>query len=123
VSGQTIADIETKAAFLIRELNYNQQVQEALKGIRGVNQILDQVEQARNERRILDALHLLEKSWTALDAIPLSKSVRAVKMLDLRAFELKEAVHEVFDHVWRALVHVDVDNGRLSVSETKEGMS
>lgn len=59
-SGKAIDDIEAKADLLIRELNYNQQVQQALKGIRGVNQILDQVEEARNDRRILDALHLLE---------------------------------------------------------------
>lgn len=60
VSGKTIAEAEAKAEFLVRELNYNLQVQEALKGIKAVNQTLDQVERARDERRILDALHLLE---------------------------------------------------------------
>ncbi len=59
-SGSTVGEIEGKAAFLIRELNYNQQVLEALRGVRGVNQMLDQVELACNERRILDALRLLE---------------------------------------------------------------
>jgi centromere/kinetochore protein ZW10 len=60
VSGATVHEIEAKAAFLIRELNYNGQVHEALRGIRTVNLTLDEVEQARDERRILDALHLLE---------------------------------------------------------------
>jgi len=60
VSGKASRAAEAKAAFLIRELNYNQQVQSALKGIKGVSSTLDQVEQARDERRILDALHLLE---------------------------------------------------------------
>jgi len=60
VSGKAIDDIERKSDFLIRELNYNQQVQEALRGIKGVNQTLDQAELACTERRILDALHLLE---------------------------------------------------------------
>jgi len=59
-SGKTVTDIEAKAEFLVRELNYNAQVQNALRGIKGVSQTLDQVEQARDERRILDALHLLE---------------------------------------------------------------
>jgi centromere/kinetochore protein ZW10 len=44
-----------------------------------------------------------------------------MKLLDIRAFELKSDVHEVFDHVWKALVHVDVQNGRLSVCETRKG--
>ncbi|KAM7207550.1 hypothetical protein V8F20_002028 [Naviculisporaceae sp. PSN 640] len=119
VSGKTIAEAEAKAEFLVRELNYNLQVQEALKGIKSVNQTLDQVERARDERRILDALHLLEKSWKQLDAIPVSKSCRAIRLLDIRAFELKSSVHVVFDHVWKTLIHVDLDQHRVSISETR----
>ena len=61
VSGATIHDAEAKADFLIRELSYNAQVHEALKRIKTVNQTLDEVEKARGERRILDALRLLER--------------------------------------------------------------
>lgn len=60
VSGKAEREAEAKAQFLVRELSYNQQVQNALRGIKGVNATLDQVERARDERRILDALHLLE---------------------------------------------------------------
>lgn len=120
VSGKRLHDIEAKADFLVRELNYNQQVQLALRGIRAVNQTLDQVERARDERRILDALHLLEKSWTQLDEIPVSKSCRAIRLLDIRAFELKTDVHEVFDHVWNALVHVDVEHGIVSIRDAAQ---
>ncbi|KAK3327337.1 hypothetical protein B0T19DRAFT_160185 [Cercophora scortea] len=120
VSGKAIADAEAKADFLVRELNYNSQVQDALRGIRGVSQALDQVEQARDERRILDALHLLEKSWNELDAIPVSKSCRALRLLDIRAFELKSDVHVVFDRVWNALVHVDIDRQKVSIAGTRE---
>jgi len=65
VSGRAVDEIEAKADFLIRELNYNAQVHEALKGIRSVNHTLDKVEQARDERRILNALHLLESELCA----------------------------------------------------------
>lgn len=60
VSGKATDDIERKTDFIIRELNYNHQVLEALRGIKEVNQTLDQAEKACIERRILDALHLLE---------------------------------------------------------------
>lgn len=60
VSGQTIRETEEKVHFLQREVVYNQQVREALNSIKHVNGLLDQVEQARNERRVLDSLHLLE---------------------------------------------------------------
>ncbi|KAI0884378.1 uncharacterized protein GGS22DRAFT_165493 [Annulohypoxylon maeteangense] len=120
VSGKTIQEAEEKVEFLRREAEYNQQVYHALKSIRHVNELLDQVEQARDERRILDSLHLLEKSWTALDAIPVSKSCRVMKLLDLRAFELKSAVHDVFDRVWNSLVHVDTENRKVTVYGSRE---
>ncbi|KAI0381907.1 Centromere/kinetochore Zw10-domain-containing protein [Hypomontagnella monticulosa] len=120
VSGKTIQEAEAKVEFLEREVEYNQQVHHALRSIKHVNELLDQVEQAREERRILDSLHLLEKSWTALDAIPISKSCRVMKLLDLRAFELKSAVHDVFDHVWNSLVRVDKENGRTAVFQSRE---
>ncbi|KAK3997690.1 hypothetical protein QBC44DRAFT_315392 [Cladorrhinum sp. PSN332] len=120
VSGKALQEAEAKAQFLVRELSYNAQVQEALRGIRTVNCTLDQVEKARDERRILEALHLLEKSWTELDAIPVSRSCRAVKLLDIRAFELKSDVHDVFDRVWKLLVHVDVENQKVLISSSRE---
>jgi len=43
-----------------------------------------------------------------------------MRLLDIRAFELKSAVHDVFDHVWKALIHVDMDSGILSISQTSE---
>jgi centromere/kinetochore protein ZW10 len=50
-----------------------------------------------------------------------SKSIRAIKLLDIRAFELKNDVHEVFEHVWNTLIHVDIEHGSLSVSSSIEG--
>ena len=107
LSGAAIHEAEDKFAFLRSELAYNQRVQEALRGIKDVNQILDQVETARDERRILDALRLLERSWAALDALPAGQGVRVRRLLDLRAFELKSNVHDVFDHVWKTLMKVN----------------
>ncbi|KAG7288805.1 hypothetical protein NEMBOFW57_005163 [Staphylotrichum longicolle] len=120
VSGRTVDELEAKADFLIRELNYNTQVKEALKGIKTVNRTLDEVEEARDERRILDALRLLEKSWKELDLISVNRSCRAVKLLDIRAFELKSDVHEVFDRVWSTLINVDIEGQRVSISNTRE---
>lgn len=110
-----------KVAFLQSELAYNQRVREALRAIKDVSSILDQAEAACRERRILDSLRLLEKSWEALDALPMGRSVRPVKLLDLRAFELKNTVHQVFDHVWKALVHVDMGKKSIWIAENKEG--
>lgn len=120
LSGAAIQEAEDKFVFLQSELAYNQRVQEALKGIKDVNQILDQVEKARDERRIIDALHLLERSWAALDALPTGQGVRVRRLLDLRAFELKSNVHDVFDHVWKTLMKVDTAEKTIFFSAKAE---
>lgn len=121
VSGEAVQEVEVKVAFLQSELAYNERVREALRAIKDISVILDQAEAACHERRILDALRLLEKSWESLDALPMGRSVRPVKLLDLRTFELKTTVHQVFDHVWKALVHVDAEKKTISIAERKEG--
>lgn len=96
-------------------------MREALAAIKAVSGVLDEAEAACAERRILDALGLLEKAWEALDALPVGKGVRAVRLLDVRAGELRHSVHEVFEHVWGALVCVDVEGRSVEVSRTKGG--
>ncbi|KAI0166757.1 hypothetical protein GGR52DRAFT_555418 [Hypoxylon sp. FL1284] len=120
VSGKTIQEAADKVEFLRQEVEYNQQVRHALRSSKQVNELLDQVEQARDERRILDSLHLLETSWAALDAIPVSKSCRVMKLLDLRAFELKSAVHDVFDHVWDSLIQIDTENQKIGIFQSRQ---
>ncbi|POR31039.1 Is centromere binding protein at prophase [Tolypocladium paradoxum] len=118
VSGEAIQDAEAKVDFLNREVQYSQQVHGVLRKIKQVNQLLSDVETARNERRILDSLRLLEQSWAAIDQVGVSKSCRIMRLLDLRSFELKSDVHEVFDHVWKALIRVDVEAGRVAIYDS-----
>ncbi|EEU44890.1 uncharacterized protein NECHADRAFT_96404 [Fusarium vanettenii 77-13-4] len=122
VTGEAIKEAEEKAEFLNREVQYSHQLHGALRGIQYVNELLSEVEAAKNERRILDSLRLLEKSWEALDQVGVSKTCRVMKLLNLRSFELKSSVHEVFDHVWKTLVHVDIESRQIAVYESVEGL-
>ncbi|KAI1171831.1 hypothetical protein F4777DRAFT_564166 [Nemania sp. FL0916] len=120
VSGKTIRDAEERVDFLQREAIYNNQLHDALARLSRVSRLLDEVELARDERRILQSLHLLEESWTALDSVPVSKSCRVMKLLDIRAFELKSTVHDVFDHVWKSLVQADPLTSQIAVLDSQE---
>ncbi|RFU77176.1 hypothetical protein TARUN_5084 [Trichoderma arundinaceum] len=120
VTGEAIQDAEEKAEFLNREVQYSQQMHSVLRRIQHVNQLLVEVEQASRERRVLDSLRLLEKSWTALDDVGVSKTTRVMKLLDLRAFELKSDIHQVFNHVWQTLVQVDTDSGKVAIYNTRQ---
>lgn len=73
VSGKTVEEAEARAAFLVRELNYNDQLVQTLRAIKAVTVVLDEVEQARAERRILDALHLLESTHTSLPLLVVAR--------------------------------------------------
>ncbi|PTB42349.1 uncharacterized protein TrAFT101_008559 [Trichoderma asperellum] len=120
VTGEAIQDAEEKADFLNREVQYSQQMHNVLRRIQHVNQLLAEVEQASRERRVLDSLRLLEKSWAALDDVGVSKTTRVMRLLDLRAFELKSDIHQVFDHVWKTLVQIDTDSGKVAIYNTRE---
>ncbi|KAL2677202.1 hypothetical protein Neosp_010970 [[Neocosmospora] mangrovei] len=121
VTGEAIKEAEEKAEFLNREVQYSHQLHGVLRGIQYVNELLSEVEAAKNERRILDSLRLLEKSWEALDQVGVSKTCRVMKLLNLRSFELKSSVHEVFDHVWKTLLHVDIESRQIAIYESVEG--
>lgn len=68
VSGKAIEDAEAKLDFLTREVQYNRQLQAALRDIKHVNQLLSQAEEASNGRRVLDSLRLLEGSYAEDDS-------------------------------------------------------
>ncbi|KAH0497937.1 hypothetical protein TgHK011_005219 [Trichoderma gracile] len=120
VTGEAILDAEEKAEFLNREVQYSQQIHGVLRRIQQVNQLLAEVEQASRERRVLDSLRLLEQSWKALDDVGVSKTTRVMKLLDLRAFELKSDIHQVFNHVWKTLVQVDTELGKVAIYNTRQ---
>jgi centromere/kinetochore protein ZW10 len=61
------------------------------------------------------------ESWGELDEIGLSKSCRIMKLLDLRAFELKADVHRVFNEIWKDLIEVDIDAGQIAIHSTLNG--
>jgi centromere/kinetochore protein ZW10 len=57
-----------------------------------------------------------------MDSLPVGKTCRAVKLLDIRSFELKSGVHEVLDHVWKTLVHVDIDSKSITIRQQADGV-
>ncbi|KAG5940845.1 hypothetical protein E4U59_002189 [Claviceps monticola] len=115
VSGEAIEDAEEKVQFLNREVQYSQQIQTVLAKIKGLDELLIQVETAQNDGRVLEALRLLEQSWNALDEVGVSKTCRIVKILDHRAFALKASIHEVFTQLWKELVHFNVEDGKVTI--------
>ena len=51
---------ETYVDFLTKEVSFNDQLVAALRALQGVTEILNQAEEYASERRIIDALHMLE---------------------------------------------------------------
>ena len=60
VSGEALEDAEARAEFLNREVQYSSQLHAVLKRIQNANNLLDDVETACSEGRVLDSLRLLE---------------------------------------------------------------
>lgn len=46
-----------------------------------------------------------------------------MRLLDIRAFELKSDVHAVFDRIWKELIQVDIGAGQVAIYDTLKGES
>lgn len=44
-----------------------------------------------------------------------------MRLLDIRAFELKSDIHEIFNSVWKKLAHVDMDASNMSIHDALTG--
>lgn len=60
------------------------------------------------------------ESWTALDTVGAARSARVIRLLDVRAFELKSAAYEVFNKTWKSMVNTDVDSSTITIRESSE---
>lgn len=117
-SGQAIWEAEQKAEFLAHEMNFSERLYHTLESIKAVKELLDKSEEASRKRSILESLLFLEDAEKALDKISVSRTCRAMKLLDLRIFEITSKIHEVFEHIWKALVSVDFEKRHIVILES-----
>lgn len=116
-----------------KEQIYNKQVGDALKGIKTVQSLLDQVEEVGAQNRILDALHVLSGLSTLdldmlrvlylhyADAahhkrnIPALATGRPLIMLEERYVSIEHALHEQFILQWKHLVNIDREAQSITI--------
>jgi protein transport protein DSL1/ZW10 len=60
-------------------------------------------------------------AWDVIYTVPANGRTRAIRLLDDRAFDLRASIHEDFNAVWDALVHVEVDTGCITIDNELEG--
>ncbi|KAJ2904312.1 hypothetical protein MKZ38_008371 [Zalerion maritima] len=119
VSGEAIYEAEQKVEFLAREMNFKEILRHTLENIRAVTELLEQAERKRDERRILESLRLLEDAKGVMDKVSVSRTCRAMKLLEVRIFELTDDVHAVFEKVWDKLVEVDREGHKITILEQR----
>ncbi|TIC99080.1 Centromere/kinetochore protein zw10-like protein [Colletotrichum higginsianum] len=103
VSGKATQDAEEHAQFLEKEVLYTQQLHEVLRGIQQVNELLGEVEQAMNERRIVDSLRWLESM--ASEQMTLSEAI-----IGLQAYkEVEDRMSRLWHDVDKAIVSPRMD--------------
>ncbi|KAF4626360.1 hypothetical protein G7Y89_g11800 [Cudoniella acicularis] len=133
---ESLEEQETYVAFLSKEMAFNEHLGEALRSIQEVNIKLDKAEELAVEKKITEAMALLEgifehpwcgdentlieysDAWVNIAAIPSDTSVRAMRILDTRSFDLRAFIHEQFESVWNGLVQFDLDQRTLTVNKS-----
>ncbi|KAF8850831.1 hypothetical protein BDZ45DRAFT_184064 [Acephala macrosclerotiorum] len=106
---------EKYVEFLSKEVHYNTQLLSSLRAIQGANDLLRKLEVQAAEHNLVDALHTLADAFATIAKIPLEKTARALRLLDQRAFDLRTHIREQLLNVWYALVHIQEENGLVTV--------
>ncbi|PMD15693.1 centromere/kinetochore protein-like protein zw10 [Hyaloscypha hepaticicola] len=114
---ETLQEKEKYVEFLTKEVSFNDQLLSALKGIQGVDEILQQAEELAAKQSIVEALFKLEAAWKAIGELPLEKTTRAVRILDSKCFDQRHTIHEQFTNVWNKLVQVDRDQKAIIINK------
>ncbi|KAI6708496.1 hypothetical protein JHW43_008968 [Diplocarpon mali] len=117
-----LAEKEDYVNFLGQELSFNDQLFSALGALQGANDSLNMAEKLASDRRIIDALHMLEDAWNRLGDVPLEKTTRAMRLLDSRSFELRKQIHDQFSAMWQALIHIDLDGNPTDINQAIIGL-
>ncbi|KAH6673050.1 centromere/kinetochore protein-like protein zw10 [Halenospora varia] len=115
---ELLEEKEAYAGFLEKEVAFNVHLGEALRSIQEVNDKLDKAEGLAGEKRIIEAMAVLEDAWTSISTTPPDSTIRAMRILDARSFELRTLIHEQFEAIWEVLIHMDVEQCSLTVNKS-----
>ncbi|KAF7952710.1 hypothetical protein EAE96_005941 [Botrytis aclada] len=114
---------ENHVELLVKEIEFNAHLLECAQSIKRANDSLDRAVEQAEIQEIHEALKSLDVAGHQIADIPAETTVRAVRLLDTRYYELKKSLNDQLSEVRKSLIYIQPKEASITIHETLDGIS
>ncbi|CCD42975.1 putative centromere kinetochore protein zw10 protein [Botrytis cinerea BcDW1] len=114
---------ENHVELLVKEIEFNAQLLECAQSIKRANDSLDKAVEQAGKQEIHEALKSLDAAGHQIAEIPAETTVRAVRLLDTRYYELKESLNNQLSEIRKSLIYIQPKEASITIHKRFEGIS
>ncbi|TGO25514.1 hypothetical protein BPAE_0078g00130 [Botrytis paeoniae] len=114
---------ENHVELLVKEIEFNAHLLECAQSIKRANDSLDRAVEQADKQEIHEALKSLDIAGHQIAEIPAETTVRAVRLLDTRYYELKESLNGQLSEIRKSLIYIQPKEGSITIHKKFDGIS
>lgn len=115
-----VDDAAAKINLLNGEVAFNESLSCTLQGISELRSILDSIQGATLEHRLLDAVTSLQEAEQQLGSIRAGRSTRPAELLGAKIADSRIALEKALTEYWDSIIHIDATNSMISIQNEAE---
>ncbi|KAF7923767.1 uncharacterized protein EAE98_007585 [Botrytis deweyae] len=114
---------ENHVELLVKEIEFNAHLLECAQSIKRANDSLDKVVEQADRQEIHEALKSLDVAGHQIADIPAETTVRAVRLLDTRYYELKDSLNDQLSEIRKSLIYIQPKEASITIHKKIDGIS
>ena len=120
---EQVNDATSKEGLLNGELVFSKSLEATLERVQATQRILDLVQRAILDGRLLEAVEFVRKVEGELESIPVPRNTRVAGVLGAKVANLRNDVVDRLTECWKAYVYVDSGKKSLKILRSLDGRS
>ncbi|KAF7932012.1 uncharacterized protein EAE97_009033 [Botrytis byssoidea] len=113
---------ENHVELLVKEIEFNAQLLECAQSIKRANDSLDKAVEQSDRQEIHEALKSLDVAGHQIAEIPAETTVRAVRLLDTRYYELKNSLNDQLSEIRKSLINIQPKEASITIHKKFDGI-
>ncbi|KAF7921012.1 hypothetical protein BELL_0216g00150 [Botrytis elliptica] len=114
---------ENHVELLVKEIEFNAHLLECAQSIKRANDSLDKAVEQADRQEIHEALKSLDVAGHQIADIPAETTVRAVRLLDTRYYELKDSLNDQLSEIRKSLIYIQPKEASITIHKKIDGIS
>ncbi|KAF7870174.1 uncharacterized protein EAF02_009364 [Botrytis sinoallii] len=114
---------ENHVELLVKEIEFNAHLLECAQSIKRANDSLDKAVEQADRQEIHEALKSLDVAGHQIADIPAETTVRAVRLLDTRYYELKDSLNDQLSEIRKSLIYIQPKEASFTIHKKIDGIS